>query len=118
MAPRLLILAASLLLVACDIPGMGNNAAEKAAREEADGKAVGSGCRHAVRSIEDCYNQNPDSNRAAVFAGWKEMDQYMRDNKIDGMPTAAPKLEAEAAKDKAPAEKSKAPADKAKAQEH
>lgn len=47
-----------------------------------DGKATGSACRHAGRAIEDCFAINPDASRAAVFDGWKEMNDYMRENKI------------------------------------
>ena len=28
-----------------------------------------------------------------VFAGWKEMDQYMRENKIEGTPSVLTQLE-------------------------
>ncbi len=44
---------------------------------------TGSACRHAGRAIEDCYALNPDASRAAIYAGWKEMNDYMRDNKIE-----------------------------------
>ena len=75
----------ALLLTGCDLPGMASEA-DKLAQREAEGKAIGSACRHAVRGIEDCFAQNPKAIKAAVFTGWKEMDQYMRDNKIDGQP--------------------------------
>jgi hypothetical protein len=52
---------------------------------------VGSACRHALRAIEDCYTLNPKSLKAAVFAGWKEMDEYMRENKLDGIPPVVPR---------------------------
>lgn len=55
------------------------------ARKEADARAVGGACRHGLRSIEDCYALNEKASRAAIFAGWKDMDQYMRDNKIEGV---------------------------------
>ena len=55
------------------------------ARKEADAKAVGGACRHGLRSIEDCYSLNEKASRAAIFTGWKDMDQYMRDNKIEGV---------------------------------
>lgn len=58
---------------------------------EADAKATGSACRHALRGIEDCYALNPKAPRAAVYAGWKEMDAYMRENKLEGMAPAAVK---------------------------
>lgn len=58
----------------------------------ADGKATGSACRHAGRAIEDCFSLNPDALRSAVFEGWKEMNDYMRENKIaEVMPQHKPK---------------------------
>jgi hypothetical protein len=59
----------------------------KVAQRIADSKAIGSACRYGLRSIEDCYTKNEKASKAAVFEGWKEMDQYMRDNKIDGVPS-------------------------------
>ncbi len=56
-----------------------------AARKEAEGKAVGGACRHAGRAIEDCYGQNKKADKAAVFAGWREMNDYMRENKIESV---------------------------------
>ena len=75
-------------LSGCDLLGESTEAV--AARKEAEGRAVGSACRHALRAIEDCYTLNPKAVKAAVFAGWREMDEYMRENKIDGVvPTVA-----------------------------
>ncbi len=82
MTPRLLIPALALLLAACDIPGMGPD--PRIAQREADARAIGGACRHALRGIEDCYRLNEKASKTAVFEGWKEMDQYMRDNKIEG----------------------------------
>lgn len=82
MTSRLLILCLALLLAACDIPGMGPD--PRIAQREADAKAIGGACRHALRGIEDCYRLNEKASKTAVFDGWKEMDQYMRDNKIEG----------------------------------
>ncbi len=84
MISRLILLTMTLLLGGCDIAAM--LADPKVAQREADAKAIGSACRYGVRSIEDCYALNEKASKAAVFAGWKEMDQYMRDNKIDGIP--------------------------------
>jgi hypothetical protein len=84
MIARLLLLALLLSLAGCD-----NIAAlmadPKVAQRIADSKAIGSACRYGMRSIEDCYALNEKASKAAVFDGWKEMDQYMRDNKIDGV---------------------------------
>ena len=105
-----LVLGASLLLSACDQLGI-ESATTVAARKEAEGKAIGAGCRHAARSVEQCYSNNKRADKAAVFAGWKEMNDYMRENNIEAVPpapelavavAAAPDAEAaEAADDKA-----------------
>lgn len=57
--------------------------AAKEARAEAEGRAVGGACRHSGRAIEDCYAIYTGSPKSAVFAGWRDMDAYMRDNKIE-----------------------------------
>jgi hypothetical protein len=88
--PRYITLVSiTLAMVGCDMLGI-ETPAIAAAKKEAEGKAIGSACRHAVRSIEDCYRNNPKASKAAVFDGWKEMDAYMRENSIDGMPFVPP----------------------------
>jgi hypothetical protein len=84
MTPRLLIPALALLLAGCEIPGMGPD--PRIAQREADARAIGAACRHALRGIEDCYRLNEKASKTAVFEGWKEMDQYMRENKMEGQP--------------------------------
>ncbi|MCF8211454.1 MAG: hypothetical protein K9K38_18935 [Rhodoferax sp.] len=83
MIARTLLLASTLLVAGCDLAEL--LADPKVAQKIADSKAIGSACRHGMRSIEDCYALNEKASKAAVFDGWKEMDQYMRDNKIDGI---------------------------------
>ena len=73
---------ASLLLAGCNIPGI-ESADAIAGRKEAEGKAIGGACRHAGRAIEDCYTLNKKAEKASVFAGWREMNDYMRENKIE-----------------------------------
>ncbi len=63
--------------------------AGKAARAEAEGKAVGGACRHSGRAIEDCYSVYTWVPKDAVYSGWRDMDSYMRDNKIE---TVEPQL--------------------------
>lgn len=82
------LLASATLLGGCDMLGI-DTPAKQAARREADGKAIGAGCRHTQRSLEDCYAANPRALKAAIFAGWREMDEYMRENKLE---TVAPQL--------------------------
>ncbi len=77
-----LIALACLLLPACERLGIADPGKE-AQQKEAEAKATGSACRHAGRAIEDCYALNPDASRSAIYAGWKEMNDYMRENKID-----------------------------------
>ena len=83
MIARITLLALTLLLAGCDLASL--MADPKEAQREADARAIGSACRHGLRSLEDCYALNEKASKAAVFAGWKEMDQYMRDNKIEGI---------------------------------
>ena len=84
-AVRLLLLSLLLTLVGCEkIEAL--LADPRVAQRIADSKAIGSACRYGMRSIEDCYAKNEKASKAAIFDGWKEMDQYMRENKIDGVP--------------------------------
>lgn len=82
------LLLCAVLLGGCERLGI-PDPAKSEAQAEADGKAVGSACRHAGRAIEDCFTLNPAAHRAAVFAGWKEMNDYMAENK---MAEVAPQL--------------------------
>ena len=81
---RLSVAALLVLLAGCDIPGLGPD--PRIAQREADGKAIGAACRHALRGIEDCYGLNEKAAKTSIFEGWKEMDVYMRENKIEGVP--------------------------------
>jgi len=122
------VLALPLLaaLSACDQLGI-EDPAKVAAAKEAEGKAIGSACRHAMRAIEDCYVLNPKAQKAAIYAGWREMDEYMRENKLEGVTPVVPRpgqaRPAAADEDAKPAEKpaekpvekaADKPADKAK----
>jgi hypothetical protein len=82
----LVMLAASL--AGCQLFGADAAAERLAAQREADGKAIGGACRHAGRAIEDCFMLNKRADRAAVYAGWREMNDYMRENKVEPVPPA------------------------------
>ncbi|SFD61775.1 hypothetical protein [Paracidovorax konjaci] len=84
-------LAATLLLSGCEIPGLGPD--PRVVQKDAEAKAIGGACRHALRGLEDCFTLNPKATKAQIFAGWKEMDQYMRENKLEGTPSVLGKLE-------------------------
>jgi hypothetical protein len=79
------ILAVSLattLLAGCDMLGI-ESPEKVAAARDAEGRAIGGACRHAGRAIEDCYALNRRADKAAIFAGWRDMNDYMRENKIE-----------------------------------
>jgi hypothetical protein len=98
------------LLAGCELFG-GENAEQVAARKEAEGKAIGGACRHAGRAIEDCFALNKRADKAAIFAGWREMNDYMRDNKVEtvvpqaGLAPAESAAKADAAPTEAPVAK-------------
>lgn len=60
-------------------------------------KAIGAACRQTGRSLEACYTRNPDADKAQIYAGWREMHEYMAKNKLETMdppPEPAPDLSA------------------------
>ena len=84
--PLITLVLAAALLAGCDMVAgaLGIPMTEKiAAARDADGRAVGGACRHAGRAIEDCYALNRKAAKASVFAGWRDMNDYMRENKIE-----------------------------------
>src|SRR5689334_9588336 len=86
---------AFVAVVATGCDALGVETPEKAAAaREADGKAIGAACRHAGRAIEDCFAIYKKADRAAIYAGWRDMNDYMRENKIEPVP---PQLAAQAA---------------------
>jgi len=91
--------------------------AAKAAKADAEGKAVGGACRQSGRAIEDCYSIYSWLPKAATYEGWRDMDAYMRDNKLETIepqlpPVAAPGTKKRAAVSDDPAKTAKKLADK------
>ncbi|MBN8488791.1 MAG: hypothetical protein J0M20_13855 [Burkholderiales bacterium] len=105
----LLVLASAVLLAGCDQLGI-ESAAVVAEKRSAEGKAIGGACRHAARAIEDCYTLNKKADKAAVYAGWRDMDDYMRENKLEPV---LPQIKPEPKKKPPPAEGEEAVADAA-----
>lgn len=87
---KTLLMMVILLLAGCD------QIKERAgfpdpARVEAEGRAIGGACRHAGRGLEDCYRLNAEASKPAIYAGWKEMNEYMAKNNIAAVePTIPP----------------------------
>ena len=99
--PRLavscLLALSATLLAGCEMLGI-ESPEKVAAARQAEGNAIGGACRHAGRAIEDCYALNKKADKAAVFAGWRDMNDYMRENKIEPV---APQLNTQLASTKA-----------------
>ncbi len=72
----------ALSLSGCEKLGL-EDPAKVAEKIEAEGKAIGGACRHAGRAIEDCYAMNGRASKSAMFDGWREMNDYMLQNKIE-----------------------------------
>lgn len=92
MKTYILAAVAIVALNACDQIGQKlglEDPARKEARMEPEAKAVGSACRQSGRAIEDCYSIYGWLPKAGIYAGWREMDEYMRENKLE---TVAPQL--------------------------
>jgi hypothetical protein len=70
------------LSAGCDRLGVPNPERDAAVRE-ADANATGAACRLSGKGIEDCYAQNAEASRSAVYAGWLKMNDYMRENKME-----------------------------------
>ena len=92
-----------LALLGCDAIqqqlGIEDQAA-KAARAEADGKAVGGGCRQSGRAIEDCYSIYSWLPKSSIYEGWRDMDAYMRENKLETVEPQLPPVSAPGTKKK------------------
>ena len=99
------VLSLTLALGACDYVASFSKPKQTPEEAKAEGIALGAGCRQAGQSLEDCYQRNPDSLKAGIFAGWKDMHEYMAAKNIQTVapppPAAAdkPDAEADAAKD-------------------
>jgi hypothetical protein len=96
-----IVLAVAFLTAGCERLGI-PDPAKAAAERDAEGKAIGAACRHAGRSLEDCYALNERALKAAVFSGWREMNDYMVSNKMETVPSNLAQA-AGAAQDVAPA---------------
>ena len=99
----LLLISLPVLLAGCDMLGI-ETGSVTAAKKEAEGKAIGGACRHGLRAIEDCYTLNPKAQKSAVYAGWREMDEYLRETKSEGIVPVIPRKPARAASAPEPAD--------------
>ncbi len=68
------------------------------AKIEAEGKALGAGCRDAGRGLENCFELHDRASKSAIYAGWKEMNEYMLKNNMQPMGAGADGKEGHAGK--------------------
>lgn len=123
MRPLALVLSLLFLLAGCDqiANRMGlEDPAAKDAKIDGEGRAVGSGCRQSGRAIEDCYALYDRLPKASIFAGWREMNDYMIANKLEVVepklpPAGTRKKKAESTEEKKPEEAKSDGKDAAKA---
>ena len=52
-------------------------------------KAIGAACRLSGRSLEECYRLNPDAGKASIWAGWRDMQEYMVKQNLSAMPSSS-----------------------------
>lgn len=103
MIKLLIPICAALFVSACDMveQKLGiEDPAKKEARLEPEAKAVGSACRQSGRAIEDCYSIYNWLPKAGIYTGWREMDEYMRENKLETIVPQLPPPEPPGAKKK------------------
>ena len=105
--PRLLMSALLVLgLAGCDMIqnelGL-EDPAVKAAKTDGEGRAVGGACRQSGRAIEDCYAIYAWLPKAPIYEGWRDMDAYMRDNKLETIVPQLPPVAAPGSRRPAPA---------------
>lgn len=91
----ILALLCAPLLGGC-VKGVFPDPEAEAKKTEEEASATGAGCRQAGRSLEDCYARNEALNRNGAARGWREMDEYMRLNKIEPQPPSKEMQEREA----------------------
>jgi len=87
MKTRLALLCAvlTIALTGCEELGI-PDAKKEAERKQAEGEAIGSACRQTGRALEDCFDRNPKASKAAIFAGWRSMNDYMMENNMAVVP--------------------------------
>ncbi|MEW6513142.1 MAG: hypothetical protein AB1443_03975 [Pseudomonadota bacterium] len=99
----LLVPLCGFLLAGCEQLGI-EDPAKIAEAREAEGRAVGGACRHSGRALEECYKLNSKASKAAIYAGWRDMDAYMRENNIAIVPSGGSTAKKAPAPEPIPAE--------------
>jgi hypothetical protein len=116
MIQKMMMLCILLSLTGCD------KLMEIVNKQQANGKAIGAACRHSGRALEDCYRRNTRIPKADIFAGWKDMNEYMQQKKMETIQPpedeAPPVAASKKAEKNAASEETSAEADKTEKAEH
>jgi predicted small lipoprotein YifL len=67
----------------CGLKDYFPDAATQAKKAGDEAAAIGGACRQAGRSLEDCFTRQNKVEKAGALKGWRDMDEYMRQNKLD-----------------------------------
>ena len=90
-----LTLACLPILGGCGLKDYFPDPAAQAKKAQDEAAAIGGACRQSGRSLEECFDRQSKVDKAGALKGWREMDEYMRENKLDPQ---APKEEPKPAK--------------------
>ena len=86
-----LVALASIFIAGCGDTTLEDITNPGAKQKIADAKAIGAACRLAGHGIEPCFKENSRASKASILDGWREMDGYMRENKMAEIPTPGDK---------------------------
>lgn len=87
---RLLLLSLSSILSGCLSDYLPPNPKQEQEILIQEAIAAGSGCRQVGRSLENCYERNERLPKSGILTGWREMDDYMRTNKMQSQEIVEP----------------------------
>lgn len=89
----LTMLALCMTLSACDY-FQKSKSAKTPEELMAEGVALGAACRQVGQSLETCYARNPKGLKEGIFAGWKEMHEYMATKNLETLEPSSSKDDA------------------------
>jgi ATP-dependent phosphoenolpyruvate carboxykinase len=76
---KLSLLLFTLFISGCDYSTNINKSKEYINKQDAIAFAS---CKQSGKTIEDCFIIQEDISKSGIFDGWKEMEQYMRENNL------------------------------------
>lgn len=80
----LLVLFLFVVLLVCEQLGI-DDFVKIVVVKEVEGKVIGGVCCQVMWVLEDCYVLNFKVQKVVIYVGWCDMDEYMCENKIEGI---------------------------------